>query len=69
MGLPGGSVVKNPPVNTGDLGSIPGSGRFSWTKKWQSTSVFLPGESHGQKSLTGYSPLGCKSFGQNLVTK
>ena len=27
MGFPGGSVVKNPPVNVGDVGSIPGSGR------------------------------------------
>ena len=27
MGFPGGSVVKNPPVNAGQLGSIPGSGR------------------------------------------
>ena len=27
--VPGGSVVKNPPSNAGDLGSIPGSGRFS----------------------------------------
>ena len=26
-GFPGGSVVKNPPANAGDLGSIPGSGR------------------------------------------
>ena len=26
-GFPGGSVVKNPPINAGDLGSIPGSGR------------------------------------------
>ena len=28
MGLPGGSVVKNPPANAGDVSSIPGSGRF-----------------------------------------
>ena len=28
MGFPGGSVVKNPPANTGDAGSIPGPGRF-----------------------------------------
>ena len=28
LGFPGSSVVKNPPVNAGDLGSIPGSGRF-----------------------------------------
>ena len=27
MGFPGGSVVKNPPANAGDAGSIPGSGR------------------------------------------
>ena len=27
MGFPGGSVVKNPPTNAGDVGSIPGSGR------------------------------------------
>ena len=29
-------------------------------RKWQSTPVFLPGESHGQRSLVGYSPRGCK---------
>ena len=28
MGLPGGSVVKNLPVNAGDMGSIPGLGKF-----------------------------------------
>ena len=27
QGFPGGSVIKNPPANTGDVGSIPGSGR------------------------------------------
>ena len=27
MGFPGGSLVKNPPANAGDMGSIPGSGR------------------------------------------
>ena len=29
-------------------------------KRWQPTPVFLPGESHGQRSLVGYSPWGCK---------
>ena len=38
----------------------PGSGRFRWRRKWQPTPVFLPGESHGQRSLVGYSPGGCK---------
>ena len=32
-----------------------------WRRKWQPTPVFLPGESHGQKSLAGYSPWGHKS--------
>ena len=31
-----------------------------WKRKWQPTPVFLPGESHGEKSLEGYSPWGCK---------
>ena len=50
-GFPGGSVVKHPSANAGDTGSIPGLGR-----KWQVTPVFLPGKSHGQRSLAGYSP-------------
>ena len=31
-----------------------------WRRKWQPTSVFLPGEPHGQRSLEGYSPQNCK---------
>ena len=31
-------------------------------KKWQSTPVFLPGESRGQRSLAGYSSWGCKQL-------
>ena len=31
-------------------------------KEWQSTPVFLPGEFHGQRSLVGYSPWGCKEL-------
>ena len=27
-----------------------------WRRKWQPTSIFLPGKSHGQRSLVGYSP-------------
>ena len=30
--------------------------KIPWRKKWQSTPVFLPGKSHGQRSLVGYSP-------------
>ena len=35
-------------------------GKIPWRRKWQPTPVFLPGESHGQKSLAGYSPWGRK---------
>ena len=31
-----------------------------WRRKWQPTPVFLPGESHGWRSLVGYSPQGRK---------
>ena len=31
-----------------------------WSRKWQPTPVFLPGKSHGQTSLEGYSPWGRK---------
>ena len=34
--------------------------KIPWRRKWQSTPVFLPGKSHGQKSLVGYSPWGRK---------
>ena len=46
--------------NAGDLGLIPGSGRSPGEGKWQPTPVFLPGESHGRRSLVGYSPRGRK---------
>ena len=32
--------------------------KIPWRRKWQPTSVFLPGKLHGQKSLVGYSPWG-----------
>ena len=33
---------------------------MDWRRKWLPTPVFLPGKSHGQKSLVGYSPWGHK---------
>ena len=53
-------MVKNPPANARDKGSIPRLGRFPWGKKWQPTPVFLPRKSHGQRSLADYSPWGHK---------
>ena len=60
MDFPGGSDVKEFACNAGDLGSIPGLGRFPWRRTWQPPPVFLPGEFHGQKSLAGHSPWGQK---------
>ena len=57
MGFPGDSVVKIPPAHagdTGDVGSIPGSGRSPGGGNRQPAAVLLPGESHGQRSLAGY---------------
>ena len=34
--------------------------KISWRREWLPTPVFLPGEVHGQRSLTGYSPWGGK---------
>ena len=61
----GGSVVKNPPANagvTGDLGSIPESGRFPGEGNGQPTPVFLPGEFQGQRNLLGYRQRCCKEL-------
>ena len=33
-------------------------GKLLYRREWQSAPVFLPGESHGQRSLVGYSPWG-----------
>ena len=55
-------VVKNLPANAGDvrgMSLIPGWGR-SRRRAWQPTPVFLPGESHGQRSLAGYRLWSCK---------
>ena len=38
-------------------------------KEWESTLVFFPGESHGQRSLAGYSPGGCKEMDMTEHTR
>ena len=62
--FPDGSVGKESACNagdTGDMGSICGLGS-SPDGEWRPTPVFLPEESHGQGSLVGYSPWGCKEL-------
>ena len=36
--------------------------KIPWRRQWQPTPVFLPGESHGQRSMVGYSPWGSNSW-------
>ena len=50
--VPDGSEGKESTCNPGDSGLIPGS-EIPWRRKCQPTPVFLPGKSHGQRSLKG----------------
>ena len=57
QGFPGGSGVRNPLANAGDVGLIPGSGRSPGAGNGNlpvATPVFLPGKSRGQRSPVGY---------------
>ena len=60
LDFPGGSDGKASSYNAGGPGSIPGSGRIPWRRQCHPTPAFLPGESHGWRSLVGYSPWGRK---------
>ena len=75
-----GSDGKESACNSGDLGLILGSGSSLKMRKWQHTPVFLPGKSHGQRSLVGSlrvahtcttnttSPIYAMTSGRNLDT-
>ena len=56
---PGAQMVKNPPaIQVTHIQSL--DWKDPLEKEWLPTPTFLPGESHGQRSLEGYSPWGCK---------
>ena len=59
---PRGAMVKNPPAHAGEkrCGFDLRAGKTPWRRAWQPTPVFLPGESHAQRSLAGYGPWGRK---------
>ena len=43
--------------------------KIPWRMKWQPVPIFLPGESHVQRSLMGYSPWGHKRIGHDLAAE
>ena len=58
-------MVKKPTTNGGDTKRCRFSswvGKIPWSRKWQPAPVFLLGKFHGQRSLVGYSPGGCKEL-------
>ena len=60
--------LKNPPAIAGGIRVSSPHKKIPWRRKWQPTSVFLPGESHGQKSLAGYCPWGPKELDMTEAT-
>ena len=51
-------LVKHLPTKAGDIRDDPWVRKSPWSRKWQPTPGFLPGESHGQESLVDCSPRG-----------
>ena len=56
LGFPGGTSGKEPTCQCGRHRFNPQVGEIPWRREWLPTPVFVPGESHGQRSLVGYSP-------------
>ena len=68
MVFPGGSAVKNlPECRRHEFD--PRVRKIPWRRRWLPTPVFLPGESHGQRSLSGYSPRGRQESDTTEATK
>ena len=63
-GIPDHSTVKNLPTRqeTRSQGFDPWVGKIPWRGEWPPTPVFLPGKSHGQRSLAGHRPWSCKEL-------
>ena len=59
-GFPGDSDSKDSACNAADPDSILGVGKIPWRREWLPTPVVLPGEFHGQRSLSSYSSWGHK---------
>ena len=62
LGFPGGSDNEESAFNGGDLGLIPGLGRSPGEGKGYPLQYSCLENLHGQRSLVGYSPWGCKEL-------
>ena len=72
LGFPGGASGKEPACSCRRhkrLGFNSWVGKIPWRRAWQPTPVLLPGESHGQRSLAGYSPQGHKELDTTEATQ
>ena len=68
MGFPGGTGGKESACQCRRCKPRfdPWVGKILWRRKWQPAPVFLPGESHGQRSLANHSPWGCEESKSRL---
>ena len=65
MGFPGGASGKEPACQCRRCKRLEFNhwvGKIPWKRSWTPTPVFLPGKSHGQRSLARYTPEGCKEL-------
>ena len=72
LGFPGGARGKEPTCQCRRLKRPqyePWIGKIPWRKAQKLNPVFLPGESHGQRSLAGYSPWGCRESNMTEATQ
>ena len=65
MGFSGGSVVKNPPSNAGNAGSIPGSGKITLEKEMTTHSSILAWRIPWTEESGGLQPKGSQRVGHN----
>ena len=71
-GFPGDASGKEPACQCRrhkKHGFDPWVGKIPWSGKWQPTPIFLPRKSHGQRSLAGYGPHGCKKLDTTEATQ
>ena len=71
LGFPGGASGKQPACQCRRrrrCGFDPWVGKIPWRRTQQPTPVFLPGESHRQRSLVGYNPQSCSESDTTEVT-